>query len=79
MICTQSPSGPASKSDPERSHGALALQLAFLMFHEFMLYNPKNSAWFNRDRFTLSAGHGSMLQYAMLHFSGFDVTVSLQA
>ena len=47
------------------------------MFHEFMLYNPKNSAWFNRDRFTLSAGHGSMLQYAMLHFSGFNVSVSL--
>ena len=52
------------------------MQLAFLVFHEFMLYNPKNSAWFNRDRFTLSAGHGSMLQYAMLHFSGFNVSVS---
>ncbi|KAK9861382.1 hypothetical protein WJX84_000637 [Apatococcus fuscideae] len=49
--------------------------LAFIMFHECMLYNPKDSSFFNRDRFTLSAGHGSMLQYAMLHFSGFDVTL----
>src|SRR5699024_7611441 len=36
---------------------------------------PKNSKWFNRDRFILSAGHGSMLLYSLLHLSGYDVTM----
>ncbi|MCM4557035.1 transketolase, partial [Escherichia coli] len=35
--------------------------------------NPKNSHWFNRDRFVLSAGHGSMLLYSLLHLSGFKL------
>ena len=34
--------------------------------------NPKNPKWFNRDRFVLSAGHGCMLQYALLHLTGYD-------
>ncbi|KAD3069205.1 hypothetical protein E3N88_37085 [Mikania micrantha] len=37
-----------------------------------MRYNPKNPYWFNRDRFVLSAGHGCMLQYALLHLAGYD-------
>ena len=37
-----------------------------------MRYNPKNPKWFNRDRFVLSAGHGCMLQYALLHLAGYD-------
>ncbi len=37
-----------------------------------MKFNPKNPQWFNRDRFVLSAGHGSMLQYAMLHLTNYD-------
>src|SRR3972149_9374999 len=38
-------------------------------------HNPKNSKWLNRDRFVLSAGHGSMLLYSCLHLAGFDVTL----
>lgn len=38
-------------------------------------YNPKNPKWFNRDRFILSAGHGCMLQYALLYLSGYDVSL----
>ncbi|CBI38900.3 unnamed protein product, partial [Vitis vinifera] len=37
-----------------------------------MKFNPKNPYWFNRDRFVLSAGHGCMLQYALLHLAGYD-------
>ncbi|MCO5563801.1 hypothetical protein L7F22_017449 [Adiantum nelumboides] len=37
-----------------------------------MKYNPKNPYWFNRDRFVLSAGHGCMLQYVLLHLAGYD-------
>ena len=52
--------------------------LGYLLFNEFMTHNPKNPEWFNRDRFVLSAGHGSMLQYALMHFSGYEsVSVSL--
>ena len=38
-----------------------------------MNYNPSNPNWFNRDRFTLSAGHGSMLLYSLLHLTGYDL------
>ena len=40
-----------------------------------MKHNPNNPTWFNRDRFVLSAGHGSMLLYSLLHLSGYDVTM----
>jgi len=46
--------------------------MAYVLFNEAMTYNPKNPQWFNRDRFVLSAGHGSMLQYALLHLTGYD-------
>jgi len=46
--------------------------MTYVLFREAMKFNPKNPAWFNRDRFVLSAGHGSMLQYAMLHLCGYD-------
>jgi len=39
-------------------------------------FNPKNPNWFNRDRFILSGGHGSMLLYTMLHLTGYDVSMS---
>ncbi len=39
-------------------------------------HNPANPGWINRDRFVLSNGHGSMLQYALLHLSGYDVTMA---
>lgn len=49
-----------------------AAPMAFVLWDRFMRYNPKNPAWFNRDRFVLSAGHGCMLQYALLHLTGYD-------
>lgn len=49
-----------------------AAPMAFVLWDRFMRFNPKNPAWFNRDRFVLSAGHGCMLQYALLHLTGYD-------
>ncbi|MBE9239794.1 transketolase [Synechocystis salina] len=49
-----------------------AAPMAFTLWNKFMKYNPKNPKWFNRDRFVLSAGHGSMLQYALLYLLGYD-------
>ncbi len=49
-----------------------AAPMAFVLWDSFMRYNPKNPKWFNRDRFVLSAGHGSMLQYALLYLTGYD-------
>jgi len=46
--------------------------MAFVLFDEFMKFNPKNPYWINRYRFVLSAGHGCMLQYALLHLFGYD-------
>ena len=47
--------------------------IAYLLWTRFMRYNPANPHWFGRDRFVLSAGHGSMLLYAMLHLTGYDL------
>ncbi|GGC97943.1 transketolase [Pontibacillus salipaludis] len=52
-----------------------AAPMAYTLWTEFMQHNPKNSSWFNRDRFVLSAGHGSMLLYSLLHLSGYNVTI----
>ncbi len=49
-----------------------AAPMAFVLWDQFMRFNPKNPQWFNRDRFVLSAGHGSMLQYSLLHLYGYD-------
>ncbi|KAF5201173.1 Transketolase protein [Thalictrum thalictroides] len=46
--------------------------MGHILYDEIMRYNPKNPYWFNRDRFVLSAGHGCMLQYALLHLAGYD-------
>jgi len=46
---------------------------AYLLFTRFIRHNPKNPHWYGRDRFVLSAGHGSMLLYAMLHLTGYDL------
>ncbi|MGF1538655.1 MAG: transketolase [Elainellaceae cyanobacterium] len=53
-----------------------AAPMAFVLWDKFLRFNPKNPSWFNRDRFVLSAGHGCMLQYALLHLTGYD-SVSL--
>lgn len=52
-----------------------AAPMAYALFTDFMNHSPKNSKWFNRDRFVLSAGHGSMLLYSLLHLCGYDVTI----
>ncbi|MFS0673963.1 transketolase [Ornithinibacillus sp. 179-J 7C1 HS] len=52
-----------------------AAPMAYTLWTDFMNHNPKNSKWFNRDRFILSAGHGSMLLYSLLHLSGYQVTI----
>ncbi|WP_338441398.1 transketolase [Synechococcus elongatus IITB4] len=54
-----------------------AAPMAYVLWDRFLRFNPKNPAWFNRDRFVLSAGHGCMLQYALLHLSGYD-SVSIE-
>ncbi len=54
-----------------------AAPMAFVLWDQFMRFNPKNPKWFNRDRFVLSAGHGSMLHYALLHLTGYD-SVSIE-
>ena len=48
--------------------------IAEVLWNEFMKHNPSNPHWFDRDRFVLSNGHGSMLIYSLLHLTGYDVT-----
>lgn len=52
-----------------------AAALAYVLWTRVMHYNPANPQWINRDRFVLSAGHGSMLLYAMLHLTGYDLSL----
>ncbi|MBZ5751364.1 MULTISPECIES: transketolase [Metabacillus] len=52
-----------------------AAPMAYALWSKFMNYNPNNPNWFNRDRFVLSAGHGSMLLYSLLHLTGYDVSI----
>jgi transketolase len=48
---------------------------AYVLWMKHMRYNPKNPKWLNRDRFVLSNGHASMLQYAALHLTGYDLSL----
>lgn len=50
-----------------------AAPMAYSLWTKHMNHNPKNPTWFNRDRFVLSAGHGSMLLYSLLHLSGYGL------
>ncbi|GAC1445984.1 MAG: transketolase [Pyrinomonadaceae bacterium] len=49
--------------------------LAYVLWTKFLRHNPKNPKWAGRDRFLLSAGHGSMLLYALLHLTGYDLSL----
>ncbi|WP_180040063.1 transketolase [Acinetobacter sp. YH12218] len=49
--------------------------IADVVWREFLNHNPANPQWANRDRFVLSNGHGSMLQYALLHLTGYDLSI----
>lgn len=52
-----------------------AADIATVLWTRFLKHNPANPTWFNRDRFVLSAGHGSMLLYAMLHLYGYPISM----
>lgn len=49
--------------------------IAEVLFNDFLQHNPNNPNWFNRDRFVMSNGHGSMLPYSALHLSGYDLSI----
>lgn len=52
-----------------------AAPMAYVLWMHFMKYNPANPKWFDRDRFVLSGGHGSMLLYALLYLTGYDLSL----
>ncbi|MEO5350718.1 MAG: transketolase [Magnetococcus sp. YQC-3] len=53
-----------------------AAPMAYVLWHRIMQHNPTNPLWPNRDRFILSAGHGSALLYSLLHLSGYDLPLA---
>jgi len=61
----------ANSGHPGMPMGAAAM--AYTLWTRFLRYNPADPGWFNRDRFVLSAGHGSMLLYSLLHLTGYDL------
>ena len=63
----------ANSGHPGLPMGAAPMAYALWMKH--LRFNPRNPAWFNRDRFVLSAGHGSMLLYSLLYLTGYDVSL----
>jgi transketolase len=63
----------AKSGHPGMPMGAAAM--TYVLWTRFLKHNPANPAWPDRDRFVLSAGHGSMLLYALLHLTGYDVSL----
>jgi transketolase len=61
----------ANSGHPGLPMGAAAM--AYTLWHNFLKHNPKDPKWVDRDRFVLSAGHGSMLIYSLLHLTGYDL------
>jgi transketolase len=52
-----------------------AMPMAYVLWNRFLKHNPRNPGWTDRDRFVLSAGHGSMLLYALLYMTGYDLSL----
>jgi transketolase len=52
-----------------------AAAMAYTLWTRYLRHNPKDPQWFDRDRFVLSAGHGSMLLYSLLHLTGYDLSL----
>jgi transketolase len=63
----------ANSGHPGMPMGAAAM--AYVLWPRFLKHNPKNPRWWDRDRFVLSAGHGSMLLYSLLYLSGYDLSL----
>ena len=63
----------AKSGHPGLPMGAAAF--AYVLWTRFLKHNPSNPQWFDRDRFVLSAGHGSMLLYSLLHLTGYDLSL----
>jgi len=63
----------ANSGHPGMPMGAAAM--AYVLWTKFLRHNPNNPNWPDRDRFVLSAGHGSMLIYSLLHLTGYDLTM----
>jgi len=61
----------ANSGHPGMPMGAAAM--AYTLWTKYLKHNPSNPQWFDRDRFVLSAGHGSMLLYSLLHLTGYDL------
>ena len=64
----------ANAGHPGMPMGAAAM--AYTLWTRFFRHNPRNPQWFDRDRFVLSAGHGSMLLYSLLHLTGYDLPLA---
>jgi len=63
----------ANSGHPGLPMGAAAM--AYVLWTRFLRHNPRNARWPNRDRFVLSAGHGCMLLYSLLHLTGYDLSL----
>ena len=63
----------AGSGHPGMPMGAAAM--GYTLYREVMRHNPRNPKWWNRDRYIQSAGHGSMLQYSLLHLTGYDLSM----
>jgi transketolase len=63
----------ANSGHPGMPMGAAAM--AYTLWTKYLKHNPKDPDWFDRDRFVLSAGHGSMLLYSLLHLTGYDLSL----
>src|SRR5215472_16462679 len=63
----------ANSGHPGMPMGAAAM--AYTLWTQFLKHNPRDPHWIDRDRFVLSAGHGSMLLYSLLHLTGYDLSL----
>lgn len=70
MLCVDAVQ-QANSGHPGMPMGAAAM--AYTLWTRFLRHNPRNPGWPDRDRFVLSAGHGSMLLYSLLHLTGYDL------
>src|SRR5471030_958646 len=63
----------ANSGHPGLPMGAAAM--AYILWTHFLKHNPSNPTWYDRDRFVLSAGHGSMLLYSLLYLTGYNISL----